>query len=63
MKRLILMLIVGAMLFALLSCSGKNNAPDGETYTDNYVYTMWKTSESLSVFDVLPSKTQGSENR
>ena len=46
MKRLILMLIVGAMLFALLSCSGKNNAPDGKTYTDNYVYTMWKTSDT-----------------
>lgn len=46
MKRLILMLIVGAMLFALLSCSRKNNAPDGKTYTDNYVYTMWKTSDT-----------------
>lgn len=46
MKRLILMLIVGAMLFALLSCNGKNNAPDGKTYTDNYVYTMWKTSDT-----------------
>lgn len=49
MKRLILMLIVGAMLFALLSCSGKNNAPDGKTYTDNYVYTMWKTSDTSGI--------------
>ena len=40
MKRLFLLLIVGAMLFALPSCGEQNNEPDGKTYTDNYVYTM-----------------------
>ena len=43
MKRLFLILAVGAMLFTLLSCGGQNNQPNGKTYTDNYVYTMWKT--------------------
>ena len=46
MKRLFLLLIVGAMLFALPSCGGQNNEPDGKTYTDNYVYTMWKPSDT-----------------
>ena len=46
MKRLFLLLVVGAMLFALLSCGGQNNEPDGKTYTDNYVYTMWKTPDT-----------------
>lgn len=46
MKRLFLLLIVGAMLFALPSCGGQNNEPDGKTYTDNYVYTMWKLSDT-----------------
>ncbi len=46
MKRLFLLLIVGAMLFALPSCGGQNNEPDGKMYTDNYVYTMWKPSDT-----------------
>lgn len=46
MKRLFLLLIVGAMLFALPSCGGQNNEPDGKTYTGNYVYTMWKPSDT-----------------
>lgn len=40
------MFVVGAMLFALLSCGGQNNEPDGKAYTDNYVYTMWKASDT-----------------
>ena len=46
MKRVFLLLIVGAMLFALPSCGEQNNEPDGKTYTDNYVYTIWKPSDT-----------------
>ena len=46
MKRLLLMLTVGAMLLALMSCGGQNNKPDEKTYTDNYVYTMWRTPDT-----------------
>ncbi len=46
MKRLLLMLTVGAMLLALMSCGVQNNKPDEKTYTDNYVYTMWRTPDT-----------------
>ncbi len=46
MKRLLFMLSACAMLFTLLSCDRQNHKPDGNSYTDNYVYTMWKTSDT-----------------
>ena len=49
MKRLLLILTVTALLSALMSCGGQNNDPGGKTYTDNYVYAMWKTPDT-SVF-------------
>ncbi len=46
MKRIFLMLAVAAVLLALPSCGGQKNEPGGKTYTDNYVYTMWKTPDT-----------------
>lgn len=46
MKRLLLIIFVGAMLLALPSCKVQNDDPESKTYTDNYVYTMWKTTDA-----------------
>lgn len=46
MKRLFLILTVGSILFTLLSCNSRNNEPDRNNYTDNYVYAMWKTPDT-----------------
>lgn len=46
MKRLFFILTVGSILFSLPSCSSRNNEPDRNNYTDNYVYTMWKTPDT-----------------
>lgn len=46
MKRSLLILFVAVALLALPSCKRQNDAPGAKTYTDNYVYTMWKTSDT-----------------
>ena len=46
MRRLFLILTAGVLLLALLSCGRQKSDPDRKPYTDNYVYTMWKTPDA-----------------
>ena len=45
MKRFPLMLLIGAILLSLSACRESADTPGTKSYTDHYVYTMWKTAD------------------